>query len=211
VRHDHPVFTRVYAALAAFGERGLIGELREEVLAPASGRLLIVGLGPGHDLDHLPAAVEAVVAVEPSPSMNRRASPRLLRLGTRGIPVRLLSGTAEALPLRDDSVDTVLCAFVLCSVTDVSRALAEARRVLRPQGRLLLLEHVRATDGSRLAGIQDRLEPLWKRLAGGCHPNRDIRAAVRGAGFDDAAVSAFPLAQSVPLCRPHLRGMARLR
>jgi len=201
----------VYAALAALAERGPIGELREQLLRGASGRLLVVGLGPGHDLDHVPGTVDAVVAVEPSPSMSRRATRRVIRLRARGVPVHMVSGTAEALPLRGESVDTVLCAFVLCSVTDLTRALAEVRRVLHPQGHLLLLEHVRAAEEPRLAAIQDRLQPLWGRLAGGCHPNRDVRTALRSAGFDDADVLDFPLAQNVPLCRPHLRGKARLR
>jgi len=201
----------VYAALAALAERGPIGELREQLLRGASGRLLVVGLGPGHDLDHVPGTVDAVVAVEPSPSMSRRATRRVIRLRARGVPVHMVSGTAEALPLRGESVDTVLCAFVLCSVTDLTRALAEVRRVLHPQGHLLLLEHVRAAEEPRLAAIQDRLQPLWGRLAGGCHPNRDVRTALRSAGFDDADVVDFPLAQNVPLCRPHLRGNARLR
>ncbi|MBA3619645.1 MAG: class I SAM-dependent methyltransferase [Actinomycetota bacterium] len=210
-RRDHPVFTHVYAALAALGERGRIGELRGEVLRPASGRLLVVGLGPGYDLDHVPETVDAVVAVEPSPSMSRRATRRVIRLQARGVPVHMVSGTAEALPLRNDSVDTVLCAFVLCSVTDLTRALAEVRRVLHAEGCLLLLEHVRGEEDSRLAALQDRVEPLWGRLAGGCHPNRDVRAALRAAGFDAADVVDFPLAQNVPLCRPHLRGRANLR
>jgi len=201
----------VYGALAALSERGPIGELREQLLRGARGRLLVVGLGPGHDLDHVPETVDAVVAVEPSPSMSRRATRRVIRLRARGVPVHMVSGTAEALPLRGESVDTVLCAFVLCSVTDLTRALAEVRRVLHPQGHLLLLEHVRAAEEPRLAAIQDRLQPLWGRLAGGCHPNRDVRTALRSAGFDDADVLDFPLAQNVPLCRPHLRGKARLR
>ncbi len=210
-RDDHPVFTRVYGALAALGERGQIGQLREQLLRGASGRLLVVGLGPGYDLDHVPETDEAVVAVEPSPSMSRRATRRVTRLRARGVPVHLVSGTAEALPLQDDSIDSVLCAFVLCSVTGLPRALAEARRVLHPQGQLLLLEHVRAAEESRLAVFQDRLQPLWGRLTGGCHPNRDVRTALRTTGFDDAGVVDFALAQNVPLCRPHLRGTARLR
>ena len=123
--HAHPVFAQVYRLVAAAGERGGFGQLRASVLADASGRLLILGLGPGHDLAHLPAAVTSVVAVEPDPSMRALARGRVTACP---VPVTLLSADAHALPLADGSVDAVLCACVLCSVAQPPRALAELRR-----------------------------------------------------------------------------------
>jgi len=199
----------VYGVLAALGERGGLGTWRAELLSGASGRLLVVGLGPGHDLEHLPPAVTDVVAVEPSKDMNRQAGRRVVSARDRGRTVTLVRAVAEELPLADSSVDTVLCSLVLCSVDDQGRALAEVRRVLRPRGRLLLLEHVRAADGTRLARVQDRLDPWWGRFAGGCHVARDTRASLRAAGFDEADVADRPLSPSLPVCRPHLFGVAR--
>lgn len=207
---DHPVFARVYAVLAALGERGELGRWRSELLSGASGRLLVVGLGPGHDLDHLPPRLTDVVVVEPSRAMNRRAASRVEAARRRGVNVAWLRAVAERLPLRAASIDTVLCSLVLCSVDDPAGALAEVRRVLRPGGQLLLLEHVRAAEGTRLAAVQDRLDPWWGRFAGGCHVGRDTRAALRAAGFGDAGVVDIRLSPSPPVCRPHLLGVARL-
>lgn len=205
--HAHPVFTRLYAAVAALGERGEIGRRREELLSGVTGRLLIVGLGPGHDLEHLPAGVREVVAVEPSPAMNALAAARVRVLRERGVRVVFAAAVGEALPLADASVDAVLCAFVLCSVSDPAQTLAEVRRVLRPGGRLLLLEHVRAPRGSLLERVQVRVDPLWRRLAGGCSCARDTRATVRAAGFEDGELQELWMANA-PLCACHLVGPA---
>lgn len=146
--HTHPTFARGYSALARLAERDTLGRWRSEVLAGARGRLLVVGLGPGVDLRHLPPGVSEVIAVEPDPGMRRQSRREVASVS---VPVRVVGGVAEELPLRTRSVDAVLCALVLCSVDDQRAALDEVRRVLRPGGRLLLLEHVRApTDlGSR--------------------------------------------------------------
>jgi ubiquinone/menaquinone biosynthesis C-methylase UbiE len=203
----HPVFARAYALLAGLGEHTTLGRWRSEVLAGAHGRLLVVGVGPGYDLDHVPPTVTSVVAVDPEPTMLRLAT---ARSGERTVPVHLVRAMGERLPLADDSVDAVLCALVLCTVDDPTAVLAEAHRVLRPSGVLLLLEHVRARDGSRLGRLQDTMTPLWRRAAGGCHLDRRTRALVRAAGFDDAELVDGPLATGLPWCLPHLRGPARL-
>jgi ubiquinone/menaquinone biosynthesis C-methylase UbiE len=204
----HPVFARVYAVLARLGEPGELGRWRTEVLGDARGRLLVVGVGPGHDLAHLPRDVTDVVALDPEPTMRAMAA---RRTADAPVPVEVVAGTAEALPVADASVDAVLCSLVLCSVDDVDRALAECRRVLRPGGTLHVLEHVRAPGGSRLARWQDRVTPLWRRCAGGCHPNRDTRAALARAGFDTSGLVDAPLALGPPVVRPHLHGVSRLR
>ena len=113
------------------------------------------------------------------------------------IPVDVHDAAAESLPFPDGSFDAVVCTLVLCTVADPSRALSEAARVLRPGGRLVVLEHVRGTG--RLARWQDRITPLFSRMAGGCHPNRDTRAAIEKAGFTFEHVEAFqPLPGWVP-------------
>lgn len=199
-----PVFAAVYAGFAGMAERVALARLRSAVLAEARGTLLVVGAGQGHDLVHLPPAVTSVVAVEPDPAMRRRARGRAQ---AAPMPVRLVAGTAERLPVADRAVDTVVCTLVLCGVDDLGAALAEIRRVLRPGGRLLLLEHVRGPDGSQSAAVQDALDPVWTRLAGGCHLNRRTGAALDAAGFDTHRLTATAV-RGVPLF-PMLTGAAR--
>jgi ubiquinone/menaquinone biosynthesis C-methylase UbiE len=205
--HDHPVFSRVYGVISAVGERTGLGELRARVLAPARGRLLVVGLGPGHDLDHLPPDVTSVVAVEPSEPMRHAAQGRVQALREGGLEVEVVDAVAEALPLEDDSVDSVLFAYVLCSVEDVPAALRETRRVLRPDGVVCVLEHVRATSGSWTDRLQRGVRPVWPRLTGGCHADRDTRGALVAAGFDDTLLRDVTLL-NIPPVTPTLVGVA---
>jgi ubiquinone/menaquinone biosynthesis C-methylase UbiE len=202
--HDHPVFARLYDWLTWAGELTTVGRWRTEALSSASGRLLVVGLGPGHDLAHLPTAVTEVVAVEPAASMRRIAARRVGRT-----PVRLIAGVGEHLPLPDASVDSVLLALVLCSVDDPVAVLAEVARVLRPGGVVCVFEHVRARDTSLLGRIQDRLAKPWSRIAGGCEPHRRTRQAFEAAGYDTSALADRTLVLNVPLLAPTLIGVAR--
>lgn len=202
--HDHPVFARLYNWLTWAGELTTIGRWRTEALQTAKGRLLIVGLGPGHDLAHLPAAVTEVVAVEPAAAMRRIAGRR-----KSARPVRLIAGVGEHLPLPDASVDCVLLALVLCSVEDPEAVLDEVARVLRPGGDVFVLEHVRARDGSALGRLQDRLARPWARIAGGCEPHRRTRRAFEAAGYDTRGLGDRTCVLNVPLLAPHLVGVAR--
>lgn len=206
--HDHPLFTLVYRAVAGAGERTGLGELRERALAPATGRLLILGLGPGHDLDHLPDEVTSVVAIEPSASMRTSAESRVAATRARGIDVEVVDAVGEALPIPDDSIDSVLLAYVLCTVEDVDAALAEVRRVLRPGGVVCVMEHVRAPEGTWLRRSQRLVAPVWPRMAGGCHADRDTRAALARAGFDVAGLRDITIT-SLPPVAPTLVGTAR--
>jgi ubiquinone/menaquinone biosynthesis C-methylase UbiE len=208
VGRDHPIFTRVYAGIAELGERTGLADVRERVLSAAHGRLLIVGLGPGHDLQHLPPTVTSVVAIEPSQSMRTASLSRVRSARERGVIVDVLSAPAEVIPLPDDSVDTALVAYVLCSVDDVASALREIRRVLRPGGQLLVLEHVREREGTWRWGLQSLLQPVWPRLAGGCHLDRDTLAEMQAAGFDVGDVEEIRLATLPPVART-LVGAAR--
>ncbi|VXC16837.1 class I SAM-dependent methyltransferase [Nocardioides sp. AX2bis] len=156
-----------------------VGRLRARACAGLHGRVLEIGFGSGLNLPHLPAAVTALDAVEPADlawerSAGRRAAAPLevARTGLDG----------ERLAAPDGSYDAVLCTFTLCTVPDPARALAEARRVLRPGGALHLLEHGLA-PGRRVRGWQRRLEPLQGRAFGGCHLTRDVLALVRAAGL----------------------------
>jgi ubiquinone/menaquinone biosynthesis C-methylase UbiE len=152
---------------------------RRRVVANASGRVLEIGVGSGLNLSMYPRGVRELIALDTSPKLLQRAQ----RVGsTVPYPVELVYSTAESIPLDDSSVDNVVTSWTLCSIPDVTRALREVRRVLRSEGRLLFVEHGRSPD-MRLARWQDRLTPMWKRLAGGCHLNRPIREIIEQAGF----------------------------
>lgn len=208
MRHaDHPIFTRVYGVVAGVGEHTGLGRIRARVLAPAHGTLLIIGLGPGHDLEHVPSAVTHVIAVEPSASMRAAAAQRVHDVQARGLDVDVVDAFAESLPLDDDSVDCVLVAYVLCSVGQPDVALAEIHRVLRPGGLLLVLEHVRAPEGTFTRTMQRLVAPVWPRLTGGCCADRDTRGSLAEAGFDVTALRDVRLA-NIPPVIPTLVGTA---
>ncbi len=202
-RREHRVFAWCYARVGSHADARGTAEHRRDLLAKATGRVIEVGAGTGLNLAHYPNAVTEVVALEPDRHMFRRLMP-----ATSGaaVPVRVARASAEALPFDDASADTVVMSLVLCSVPDVDEALAEARRVLGPGGRLLFFEHVRADD-PRFARWQDRLERPWGVVGGGCHPNRDTLAAIRAAGFEVREVERFD-ERNAALAKPHILGWA---
>ena len=150
---------------------------RRRVVSAATGRVLEIGVGSGLTLP-LYEAPTHVIGLEPS--ANLLAMARTVR--TIGPSIELLEGVAEAIPLPDHSVDTVVSTWTLCSIPDVTRALTEIRRVLVPRGCLLFAEHGRSPE-PRVVAWQNRLTPLWKRIGGGCHLNRPIDELIRAAGF----------------------------
>ena len=153
---------------------------RAKIVPKATGRVLELGIGLGLNLSFYdPEKVTRVTGVDPSPELRAKTldAPRDPRL-----VVDVQDGTAEALPFEDKSFDTVVCTFTLCSVHTPAAALAEARRVLTPTGRLLYCEHGLAPDGD-VAKWQRRIEPVWKAIAGGCHLTRPISSAITAAGF----------------------------
>lgn len=206
--HDHPVFSRVYGLIAAVEEHGAVGEARTTAAADLRGRVLIVGLGPGHDLHHLPEAVTEVVAIEPSATMRHAAQQRVTEFASTGRPIEVVDALAEDLPVPDDSVDSILFVYVLCTVTDPQRALAEARRVLRPGGTVGVLEHVRGEPGTMPARVQRVVSRLWPVFGGGCHCDRNTRATFEAAGFDVSQVSDTVLVNLPPVA-PAILGTAR--
>lgn len=153
---------------------------RGKIVPLASGRVLELGIGMGLNLALYDAAkVESVTGVDPAAELRAiaQAAPR-----DPGLSVVVEDGTAEALPFENASFDCVVCTFTLCSVQTPAAALSEARRVLKPGGRFLYCEHGLAPDAG-VAKWQRRIEPVWKRIAGGCHLTRHITTAIAAAGF----------------------------
>jgi ubiquinone/menaquinone biosynthesis C-methylase UbiE len=152
---------------------------RRRVIGAAEGRVLEIGVGSGLNLPLYERTVRTVMALEPSPELLRMA--RECARGT-SVPIEFLEASAETIPLDDRSVDTVVTTWTLCTIPDASRALSEMRRVLRPGGALLFVEHGRAPELG-VARWQDRLDPLWSRVAGGCHLNRKMDDLITAGGF----------------------------
>lgn len=153
---------------------------RRRVLSGARGRALEIGVGSGLTLTRYPPAVCELLALEPDPKLMDMA--RSKPAGSV-LPVTFLEASAEQIPLEDGSVDTVISTWTMCSIQDIRRALEEMRRVLRPDGRLLFVEHGLASE-LNVRKWQNRLDPLWIHVSGGCHLNRPIEALVAGAGFE---------------------------
>jgi ubiquinone/menaquinone biosynthesis C-methylase UbiE len=148
------------------------------VVPAATGRVLEIGIGSGVNLPRYSPNVQQVIGLEPSPKLLGMARDA----ERRNFPVDLIEGSAEEIPLENASIDTVVTTWTLCTIPDASRALHEMRRVLKPGGRLLFVEHGRASD-SNVIWWQDRLNPIWKGIGGGCNLNRAIGSLIEGAGF----------------------------
>jgi ubiquinone/menaquinone biosynthesis C-methylase UbiE len=164
----------LYDAMCWAYERLGLAPWREWLVAGAGGLTLDVGCGTGRNLPRYAAGIR-VVALDP-------AWDSLQRARRRAPYVPLVQASVEALPFSDGTFDTVVSGLVFCSVGDPRRGLAEVKRVLRPDGRLRMLEHVRSSRPWK-ARFQDRVQPVWTRLSGGCHPNRDTERAVEASGF----------------------------
>ncbi|MFC7702567.1 class I SAM-dependent methyltransferase [Bradyrhizobium sp. GCM10028915] len=151
---------------------------RVRAIRAAQGRVLEIGIGSGPNLPFYGPAVKQVVGLEPRPKLLEMAR----HARHPGIPVEFVEGSAEAIPIGDRSMDTVVTTWTMCSIPDVDRALAEARRVLKPGGKLGFVEHGRAPE-PRVRWWQDRLTPTWRRISGGCRLNRDIADVLRRNRF----------------------------
>ena len=202
---EHPIVAALYGPLGFCIERLWMGERRARLLKGARGAVLEIGGGTGASLPHY-RDVDRVTLAEPDPSMRKRLGPKL---EAARVPVEVSTAAAEFLPFHDGSFDTVVSTLVLCTVEDQESALDEIIRVLRPGGRLLFIEHVRSTGS--MVRWQDRIEPFWGRIFGGCHPNRDTVAAIEEAGFEIESFESFYPPVPLSGLLPHVQGSATVR
>ncbi len=197
-------FPALYNALLWRTERRGNAARRRHLLGAATGRVVELGAGTGHNIDHYPEDVELVLS-EPHGPMARRLERRLADSARTATIVR---APAEELPFPDRYADTVVSTLVLCTVDDLEASLTEARRVLRPGGQLLFIEHVAADEDSRLSRWQRRAHGFWHGFACGCNTNRRTEAAIRGAGFEIDELVVDELEFDVPLIKPLIWGRA---
>lgn len=178
----HPVFARFYAKVSVAAEtKAGIAAYRKELLSGLSGRVIEIGAGNGLNFAHYPPAVSEVVALEPERSLRHLAAQAAR---SAEVPVDVVPGAAEALPVKSEAFDAAVVSLVLCSVRDLPRSLAEIRRVLRPDGELRFFEHGLA-ETRGMARTQRALDrTVWPLLFGGCHTARDTVAAIEAAGFE---------------------------
>jgi ubiquinone/menaquinone biosynthesis C-methylase UbiE len=202
-----PLFARGYDWFVKSSEDAGLRDERRDLLARARGRTLEVGAGTGINVELYPESVTELVLTEPDPHMRMQLEKKLGALGRR---VEVVDAGGEHLPLPDASVDTVVATLVFCTIAEPRAALGEIARVLRPDGRLLFLEHVRASD-AKSARWQDRLERPWGWFGRGCHPNRDTLAAISDSALEVSEVEHGQFPKAPPIVRPLIVGEARPR
>jgi ubiquinone/menaquinone biosynthesis C-methylase UbiE len=197
------LFAATYDRMSRKSEEAGLRALRQNLLADAAGRVLEIGAGTGANLPLYARSIDSLVVTEPEPPMLRR----LQRAAREHAPLaQVLRAPAEDLPFEDGSFDTVVSTLVLCGVDDQPRALRELRRVLRPGGRLVFIEHVRS-DEPRLARLQDRLNWL-NRLVVCCECNRPTLATIEASGFEISELERTALKKAPPFVRPLIAGTA---
>lgn len=202
----NPFFARFYNCVLQRGSGRKDVGCRRELRAELSGTVIEVGPGNGPNFDLYPPTVERVIAVEPEPFLREKAIQAASRAS---VPIEVVAGDAERLPVEDRSVDAVVLALVLCSVPDQARVLAEAKRVLRQGGELRVYEHVVAERRVPRALQEAAQATFWPRAFGNCHPARDTLAALEAAGFDTSGVRRFVMqVAAVEPPMPYILGRA---
>jgi ubiquinone/menaquinone biosynthesis C-methylase UbiE len=181
----------------------IMHDLRAPLLARARGDVLEVGAGDGGNLSLYPAGARLTL-LEPNPYLLNYLQETVQRLN---LSAELVEAEAESMPFDNDSFDVVVAVHVLCSVRDQPRALAEIRRVLRPGGMFLFLEHVSAPPGTPTFALQRLANPVWRRVGDGCHLTRDTAGAIRMAGFRQVSIEDYHEG-ALPIVAPHIVGWA---
>jgi len=197
------LFAAMYDTVSKGSEAAGMQEERRQLLACAEGVTIEVGAGTGLNLEHYPEAVTRLVLAEPDRHMRRRLQRRVDAVGRAA---EVVEASAERLPFPDSTFDTAVVTLVLCSVPDQEVALAEIGRVLKPNGRLLFIEHVRSDD-PKLAKRQDRIRPVYNLV--GCNPNRDTLAAIEASALRVESVRHGEVPKAPKVERPMIVGTAR--
>ncbi len=194
----------VYDGMMRGSEEACLADWRKALLAELSGAVLEIGAGTGSTLGLYPKAVTRLVMCEPDPHMRSKLESKV----NAASKVDVASHAIESLPYSGE-FDAVVCSLVLCSVRDQKTALAQIRKVLKPGGRLVFLEHVAADGKPNRLKWQRRIEPVWKHLMGNCHLTRRTESEIEAAGFRIERIQRESMRKALPVCRPSIRGIAR--
>lgn len=186
-------------------EDACLGNWRKELLKDTHGSVLEIGAGTGLNLEHYPGSLSSLIVSEPDQHMRMQLEKKIL---ARKTIAQVSTGKAEEINAKNESFDFVVATLVCCSVTDLDRVLSEIKRVLKPGGHFIFLEHVAAPAGSRRRRWQNIINPVWKRLAGNCHLNRETESAILAAGFKIQGIRRESMRKAIPVVRPTIRGIA---
>jgi len=195
----------IYDAAMQRAERTCLGHWRQELLIPSAGRVLEIGAGTGVNLAYYPRTLTDLTLTEPDPHMRRQLS---RKLATGNNHTQVVAASAEALPFQENSFDIAVVTLVLCSVGLPERSLKEIHRVLKPSGKLALIEHVRADDSGPVFRWQQRIEPIWKKCSGNCHLTRDTLKIISKAGFRCDEIKKDSMRGAISIVAPVIRGFA---
>lgn len=195
----------VYDRILAPAEEACLKEWRRNLLNDICGDVLEIGAGTGSNIDFYPDNLHSLVLSEPDKHMRRQMKNKI---ATSKHDISVTTGTAENIEAENESYDFVVTSLVCCSVRSLEVALLEIKRVLRPRGHLVFLEHVAAAEGTKRRRWQNLTNPFWRKLAGNCHLNRETESAILGAGFEILEIKRESMRKAMPLVRPTIRGIA---
>ena len=181
-----------------------LGEIKQALLGNLNHKVLEIGPGAGANLAYYSNKIDWI-GIEPNPYMHPYLEKEAQKHALSQI--KLLQGTAEDLPVEDESIDTVVTTYVLCSVKDLDRSLQEIKRILKPGGKFIFIEHVAGECGTWTRRVQDGIEPVWKIIFDNCHPNRETWKSLENSGWEIVSYQQFQV--SFPIVSPHIAGMVR--
>ena len=204
--HGSGISARLYDPFLWWGEKSGLAKKRDRLLADARGAVLEIGAGTGLNLAHYPAGLDRLIVTEPE---QHKAALLLRRAQDLELEAEFVRASAEALPFEDDSFDTVVATLVFCTVSEPEQAISEMKRVLRPGGAWLFIEHIRS-DRPTIGRIQDRLRRPWAAVADDCQCNRRTIEMMKAGGFEVEIKSVADKALMPPVARPIVAGVARI-
>lgn len=195
-----------YDRFMAKTEEACLKQWRRELLKQVSGDVIEIGAGTGASIGFYPQTVTSLVLSEPDRHMRKLLEKNATSSSLKNISIS--SGGAEQIEADDESIDFVVTSLVCCSITNLEAGLLEIRRVLKPGGGLVFLEHVAASDGTSRRRWQNRINPFWRTLMGNCHLNRETEQAMLSAGFNIRQITRESMRKAIPIVRPTIRGYA---
>ena len=196
----------IYDKVMAETEAACLQQWREGLLKNVTGNVLEIGSGTGANLPYYALDKVSLTLCEPEGAMRKQLEIKISDQKLKGIKVT--TDGAEVIHAESNSFDYVVSTLVCCSVTDLQASLLEIRRVLKPEGKFIFMEHVAAETGSTRRTWQNLINPLWKRIAGNCHLNRDTESAIKQAGFSISSIEHESMRKAMALVRPTIRGVA---